>query len=318
MDEFELIRTYFDRPIIKQSVVMGIGDDCAIVNSHSDKHWLLSIDTMVEGVHFPAQLSAEHIGSRALCAALSDLAAMGAEPEFFTLAITLPNVNNEWLQGFSKGLFSIAEAFSCPLVGGDTTRGPLCISVQVHGSVAAGKALTRKGARVGDDIYVTGVLGDGAAALACITEEMPELKSSQAYLLERFVKPEPQIELGKNLVGIASAALDISDGLVADLNHLCKASDVSGVINIEQLPISPIWKQAVSAQQAIAWALSGGDDYQLLFTAGEDKQASLAQMNMPITKIGKVIEKQNETSQVSVLLGGQTYTIDSNGYKHFD
>ncbi len=272
MKEFELIERYFQQKNLSwcnQYVNLAIGDDCAVLDIPQDQQLCMSIDTLVEDVHFPKGAKPFDIATRALCVTLSDLAAMGASPIAFTLAITLPNAQQEWLKQFSDGLLEIAQLYQCPLVGGDTTRGPvLVITIQVQGVVGKGKALTRSGACVGDKVYVSGDLGDSAGALPIVLSD-PALQneSSLSALTKRFYKPLPKIEFGQSLIGTASACLDVSDGLLQDLNHICKKSAVGMILDNQKIPMSVDLLGAYEKKQALQYALTGGDDYQLAYTA---------------------------------------------------
>lgn len=267
MNEFQLIQTYFNRADLAfphPHIIESIGDDCAELSIPSGQNLVASIDTLVEGVHFPKGANPYDIATRSLCVSLSDLAAMGAMPIGFTLAITLPSLEESWIKEFSSGLIEIAKQFQCPLFGGDTTKGPLLvISIQVHGSVTEGRSLKRSGAQVGDKVYVTGNLGDGAGALPLVLEN-PQLNKG---LAQQFYKPLPQIEFAQSIVGTVTSALDVSDGLVQDLGHICKASNVGMNINSKRIPLSELLIETYGQTQALQYALSGGDDYQLAYTA---------------------------------------------------
>ena len=277
MKEFELIEQYFQQEKLSwcnEHVALGIGDDCAVLNVPSHQQVCISMDTLIEDVHFPKHANAYDIATRALCVTLSDLAAMGAAPLGFTLAITLPKAESNWLRDFSQGLITIAQQYQCPLVGGDTTRGPvLVISIQVHGLVAINSALTRSGARVGDKVYVSGNLGDGAGALPIVLQD-PGLKhcDSNSKMSQHFYQPLPQIQFGQSLIGVASSCLDVSDGLVQDLNHICKKSAVGIELNADSIPLSNALLQHYGKTQALQYALTGGDDYQLAYTAKHCEQ----------------------------------------------
>jgi thiamine-monophosphate kinase len=317
VDEFGLINTYFARAQVSSDVLLGIGDDCAIVQPPAGRHLVMSIDTMVEGVHFPKGTSAERIGVRVMCAALSDLAAMGARPHWFTLALTLPEADPEWVAGFADGLLSMANQHECCLIGGDTTRGPLCISIQVHGSVEPGRALRRSGARPDDIIYVTGNLGDGAAALAVIQKKMTVSPGVFSYLLKRFYAPTPRLVEGEILVGTASAVIDISDGLYADLGKICEASAVGALVDVSRLPISEHWRNYTAEDKRLEWALTGGDDYQLCFTVPREQVAKLEgwikEGRITATAIGKITSK----SDLVLVKNGKSYDPPLKGYNHF-
>jgi len=267
VSEFALIQQYFAALTPPSaSVPLGIGDDCALLVPPPAMRLAVSIDTQVEGVHFPSGAPAEQIGRRVACCALSDLAAMGAQPLWATLALTLPKADAAWLAAFSRGLGAVLQHWQVSLVGGDTTAGPLTITLQVHGCVDEARALRRSGAKVGDNIYVTGYVGDGAAALALLQGQLTLEAAAADYLIERFYAPTPQIHAGLKLAGCASSAIDISDGLLADLNHILTASDLGARLDLAALPVNPLWASRVDADCARRWALSGGDDYQLCFT----------------------------------------------------
>jgi len=234
----------------------------------------VSLDTLVAGRHFPLDALPQDIATRAFCVCLSDLAAMGATPQYYTLGLTLPTADESWLQAFSESLHAIADQYQCELIGGDTTQGALTISLQVHGTVSASKILRRDMARAGDSVYVTHTLGDGAAALSMLQSKQVFTNDAAVYLKNRFYRPEPQISAGQALGDIAHAAIDISDGLLADLQHIAQASDVDILVDIERIPLSAAC-QLVGDNLALQWALTGGDDYQLAFTVPVDKQLNL-------------------------------------------
>ena len=318
MDEFTLIRQNFAKAIVNDNVALGIGDDCALLIPPPGKHLAVSMDTMVAGVHFPEEAPAKLIARRALATALSDLAAMGAEPLWFTLGLTLPVADQTWVGEFCDGLLQLSDIHQCVLVGGDITRGPLTITIQVHGAVEPRKALRRSGAEPDDIIYVTGYLGDGAAALAMLLQEFTVRKTSQNYLNERFYQPTPRLREGQMLAGVASAAIDISDGLYADLGHICHASGVGAMVNVNRLPLSDHWRSSVSLDQALSWAITGGDDYELCFTVPRDRVAGIEdwirQERLQATAIGKITEK----TEIYMINKGKAMEFDTEGYKHFD
>jgi thiamine-monophosphate kinase len=320
MGEFELIRRFFQQEQAERppsGVFLGIGDDAALLEVPLYHQLAVSTDTLVSGVHFPGDAAPEDIAQRALRVNLSDLAAMGAQPLWFTLALTLPSVDENWLRDFSRGLFAGAQQFECALVGGDTTSGPLSITIQVMGAVEPGQALRRDGAGVGDYILVTRHLGDGAAALAALEGHL-NLDSEQAdYLRQRFYRPEPRLTEARQIRELASAALDISDGLVADLGHICAASDLGAQIYVEDLPLSPALASLEDRDQALHWALSGGDDYELCFTVPEEHMADvgllIARGELQATVIGHMVAGAG----VQCLHQGQILELDQAGYNHF-
>lgn len=313
LGEFELIRRYFTPAHLPQQIALGVGDDGAIFNLPPQHQLVVSVDTQLPAVHFPAQADPGLIASRALHCAASDLAAMGAEPLGFTLALTLPTADTAWLAAFSTGLLQAAERLRCPLVGGDTTRGALCISVQVLGGVPSGQALRRSGAAVGDRVWISGSLGDGAAALACLENQQTFSAAATAYLQQRFYAPDVDFELGAQLRRVASSAVDVSDGLLADLGHICAASGVGARLLVNKLPISPYWRDQVSTDCAQHWALRGGDDYRLCFTAAPAHDA-LLQARGDVFCIGDIVAGH----AVEVVdAQGVPIAIAEHGFQHF-
>jgi len=315
LSEFDLIKTFFEGVGPKSDVVgFGVGDDCAVINIPSNNSLCISMDTMVEGIHFLPGSPPQKIAYRALAAAMSDLAAMGAEPSHFTLSLTLPVSSYEWLSEFSLGLKALADQFHFPLVGGDTTKGPLTISLQVHGLIPAGQALMRSGAKAGDIVAVTGTLGDAGAALSILDRLGDrQLTDSQLFLLNRYYYPSPRIEQGLQLRLLASACIDISDGLLADASHIAERSKVELEINSESLPLSEALLTD-QADNASGLALSAGDDYELLFTISESNWKMLNEQKTPhiFTRIGRVNEG------AGVVVKNCTQSSKSMGYKHFE
>lgn len=281
--EFSLIYRYFAGLGGGAAVDLGVGDDCAILRLAAGERLATSVDTMVAGRHFFADSFPEDIGYRVVSAAVSDLAAMGARPLGMTLALTLPEPDDFWLHTFSQGVAKASSDYQLPLVGGDTTCGPLTITVQVLGALPQEQALLRSGAQQGDEVYVSGTLGDAAAALAFIAGDWQPAAEHAEYLLERFNRPHAQLELGRELLGRATAAIDISDGLLADAGHIAAASGVKIVIDHNTLPLSEALATHDCKDTIKRWALSGGDDYQLCFClpAGSEPPAS-------VTRIGQV------------------------------
>jgi thiamine-monophosphate kinase len=317
-NEFSLINRYFKKLTAQQDVVVGIGDDAAILEPKEGHQLALATDTLVASVHFPNQANAYQIATRSLCVNLSDMAAMGATPKWFTLALTLPKqlASSDWLQDFSRGLAEVAKQYNVALVGGDTTAGPLTLSITVAGELPSGEGLCRGGAQEGDSIYVSGTLGDGAASLFELTQHS---ETTSERLLQRFYTPQPQIDLGIGLRRYATACIDISDGLVADLSHLCRASGLGAAIKSDLLPIHSELKSNYS-NQCLQWALAGGDDYQLCFTIPEVKKIAfedwVQQKNIPATQIGNIVELPH--NQNLIWLDGQALSADSGGYTHFE
>jgi len=301
MGEFDLIAQYFTRPVRADgAAVLGVGDDCALLAPAPGMQLAVSSDMLVEGRHFFADVDPEALGHKALAVNLSDLAACGARPLAFTLALSLPRVHEPWLAGFSRGMWALADAHGCELVGGDTTQGPLNICITVFGEVPAGQALLRSGARLGDDIYVSGTLGDARLALEALMGHITLPDEVLARARERLERPTPRVSLGLALRGVASSAMDVSDGLLGDLSHILKASGVGTSID------SQITSNLIAASAYLSSArgqfdsdfvlqctLAGGDDYELAFTAPPARRAAVAAAsqasNTPVTRIGTVL-----------------------------
>ncbi|OUM09034.1 thiamine-phosphate kinase [Pseudomonas syringae] len=317
MGEFELIRNYFAAAPCAQAgeeVALGIGDDCALLALPPGEQLAISTDTLVVGVHFPDNSDPFLLGQRALAVSASDLAAMGARPVAFTLALTLPHVDADWLQAFARGLSLMAQGCSVRLIGGDTTRGPLSLTLTVFGGVPAGLALTRSGAREGDLLCVGGALGDGAGALPLVLNQRSAEASIAEPLLARYWSPQPQLALGQALRGKATSALDISDGLLADCGHIARASGVRLVIERDRLPLSEPLLALLDLPAAQQAALSGGDDYVLAFTLPPDHLSGLHREGWPVHVIGRV-----DAGQGVILIdsAGADITPDTRGYQHF-
>ncbi|TBR37569.1 thiamine-phosphate kinase [Marinomonas agarivorans] len=296
MKEFELIERVFKASCIadihgREDLILGIGDDCAQIQIPPNHDLVFSIDSLVEGRHFPFDADPKAIGYRAVATCVSDLAAMGAKPAFFTLALTLPKSDPQWLSAFAEGMAEIAEPIGLLLMGGDTTQGPLTISLQVHGYVEKGQAVTRAGAQVGDDIYVTGLLGDPAAAVPIMTGEKIVNGELYEYFYEAYWRPTPRLIAGMALKRVVSAMLDISDGVIQDVQHILTASNVGAKLDASCVPISTTLK-TWHPEQALTIALTGGDDYELCFTASESAREEIAlitnTLHLNCTRIGKV------------------------------
>lgn len=292
LSEFDLIARYFTRPLRPASPTsLGIGDDCALLGVSPGMQLAISSDMLVEGRHFFAGADAAKLGHKSLAVNLSDLGAMGARPLAFTLAISLPDIQPDWLAAFSEGLFRLADEHACELIGGDTTKGPLNICITVFGELPAAQALRRSAATAGDDIWVSGSLGDARLALAVCNRELTLDAGAFASAAVRLDQPAPRVALGTALRGIAHAAVDISDGLIGDLGHILKRSAVGAVLHIDALPAGPVL--ATQPQDLRRrFALAGGDDYELCFTAPAScRQAVLAaaqQTGTPVTRVGGI------------------------------
>lgn len=309
MDEFELIRRYFDRPVTSpgatQGVVKGVGDDGAVLVPTAGFELVQVIDSLVEGVHFLVDADPSDIGYRVVAVNLSDIAAMGARPRWMTLALTLSGQDPHWIEQFAAGLHTAADEFDVVLVGGDITSGAAVVAtVAITGEVEQGKALLRSGAQVGDAIFVSGSVGDAAAGLQLLSR-----KAQDDFLTARFCRPTARIRLGRELCGRASAVIDISDGLVGDLKKLLLASAVGAEIDVDRLPLSDALRQRFSADEQRSFALSGGDDYELCFTADPGMVKDIA----GVTAIGVVTGGQD----LVCMQGGNIVDVDDSGYRHF-
>lgn len=327
--EFALIRQFFTRPTPR--AVLGVGDDCALLQPAPGMHLAISSDMLVNGRHFFDDAEPQALGHKALAVNLSDLAACGAKPLAFTLALALPQADPLWLGPFSRGLFALADAHGCELIGGDTTRGPLNICITVFGEMPAGQALLRSGAQAGDDIYVSGALGEASLALAQLLHErdtaseakkpqVPLAPEAYACALARLHQPTPRVALGQALRGVASAAADISDGLLADLGHILERSAVGATVHTACLPALPPAYGAAHPlpAQLLRHALAGGDDYELVFTAPPAQaravQAAAQASHTPVTRIGHIDAQPG----LRLLDGqGQAVTGEFGGFDHF-
>lgn len=325
MNEFELIQQFFQSRSVSDlpassGVRVGIGDDCAVLGA-SPEDTVISTDTLVEGRHFPADCRADIVAGRALGSSASDLAAMGARPLGFTLALSLPSINEGWLAQFSQRLSDCAGRWHLPLIGGDTVRGPLVVTMTVLGRVVKNGALLRHGASEGDDLWVSGHLGDAAGGLAIIQDRCPTAltTSDRDYLLQRYRQPEPRLLLGSFLVGVASAAIDVSDGLLADAGHILRASGRGARLDTDALPVSQPLINALGYEQATTKALTGGDDYELCFTAPVSQRKLLtglsgaSQINTRLSRIGTITTEPG----LKVIQDGQLKEVCEHGFDHF-
>jgi thiamine-monophosphate kinase len=315
--EFEVIARYFTHGFPNRSdVILGVGDDAALCTVPVGKQLAISVDTLVGDVHFPLTTPPEDVGYKALAVNLSDMAAMGATPAWVTLALTCPEINTHWLNGFTRGFLELAKRAHVSLIGGDMTKGALTITVQVMGFVPVGKALQRNGAQVNDGIYVTGTLGDAGLGLASVLKRMT-LPSWVKQVVEfRLHRPTPRLQEGQTLRGIAHSAIDISDGLLADLGHILDASGVGALIELEALPLSQALQQQLALEQAWQFALTAGDDYELCFTVPPEKEAQLPDL-LPagmFKRIGRIEQAQGIRC---VDATGQLFEVELTGYQHF-
>jgi thiamine-monophosphate kinase len=319
LDEFALIDRYFrDLGASRSDVQLGIGDDAALLECAANRQLVAATDTVVDGVHFPPGSPAASVGHRSLAVNLSDMAAMGADPAWALLALTLPNSDERWLEEFSRGFATLARQFSVALVGGDTTRGPLCVTVQILGSVERGTALARSGGAAGDVLFVSGTPGDAAAGLHLEQSRLQvEDPRTDRELRDRFLFPTPRVALGRRLRGYASACIDVSDGLLADAGKLARASRCGAVLDYDQLPLSDALVLAVGSERASAHALTGGDDYELLFAVPPARLASLSQ-DLPADEWRyRRIGALRSAPGAVVELSGSVIDFSHHGYDHF-
>lgn len=320
VSEFSLIDRYFAAHDLRRpDVALGIGDDCALLIPPTDQQLVMTMDTLVVGVHFFAATDPEGLGHKALAVNLSDLAAMGATPAWATLALTLPKADEDWLERFCRGLFALADRYGVELVGGDTTHGPTTvITLQAHGFVPPGLALRRDGAKPGDGIYVTGTPGDAGLALAAAFGKVVVASEYRRYVQIRLDRPEPRLAEGMALLGVASAAIDISDGLAQDLGHILERSGVGARLEVDRLPLSPALTASLDRDAAIATALASGDDYELCFTVPLERVAQLegvaADWECRCSRIGVVTA---EPGLQLVRTEGSAFRLERSGYSHF-
>lgn len=314
MAEFDLIARIRARVARRDDVVLGIGDDAAVLRMPPGALLAVATDTLNADVHFPEDTLPGALGWKALAVNLSDLAAMGATPAWCTLSLSLPDGDALWVERFLDGFLALAAEHDVALVGGDTTRGPLSVCATVHGFVAEGRALTRAGARAGDDVWISGTLGDAAAALS----QWRAGGACEPALRERLDRPTPRLMLGRALAGVASACIDVSDGLLADAGHVCAASGVGVELQLAALPASPVLATLFTDETRHVLQAGGGDDYELCFTAAPDRRDAVLQAaheaGTPVSHIGRVVAGQDVRA---LLADGQAWTPPRHGYEHF-
>lgn len=316
--EFDLIARIRSRAKQRADVVIGIGDDAAVLRPAAGRELVVTTDVLNEGVHFLASDAPADIGWKALAVNLSDLAAMGAAPAWCTLSLALPDVDDAWCDAMLDGFFELADAHGVALVGGDTTRGPLALGVTAMGQAAPGRSLRRDAARPGDEVWVSGTLGDAAAALALGQGG----GGVDAFLRSRLQRPTPRLALGAALGGLAHACIDLSDGLVSDLGHICAASGVAAEVRLEALPASPALRASGEDATRWSWQAAGGDDYELCFTAPaaarEAILAAAAGADVPVTWIGTIVAPTGGASKVRLIdPSGRPWQPSRTGYQHF-
>lgn len=317
--EFELISQYFKRTASRSDVLLSVGDDCAITTLKADHQLAITTDTLVAGTHFLPSISPADLAYKTVAVNLSDLAAMGAMPMWASLALTLPQVDHQWLSEFSQSLFATLARYNVDLIGGDTTKGPLALTLTVQGAIPKGKGLFRHNAKIGDWIFVSGTLGDSAAGLEMLLTNRKILTESDRYLIQRHLRPTPRIELALALNAFACCAIDISDGLLADLGHILERSQVGAELYLEQLPISSHLKMQHNDDIIQQFALNGGEDYELCFTVSDEKKAQMEQIfrsqGIKVTCIGKIT---SATSGLILRKNGKIITPPTkSGFDHF-
>jgi thiamine-monophosphate kinase len=315
LGEFELIERYFTRPV--RRAVLGVGDDCAVLAPAPGMQLCVSSDMLVEGRHFLSTVAPERLGHKALAVNLSDLAACGAEPLAFTLSLALPRADERFLAGFAEGLWALAERHDIELVGGDTTAGPLAICITVIGQVPAGQALLRSGAKPGDELWVSGTLGNARAALECFRGTLPLDADAFAQARRAMELPEPRVALGCSLRGIAASAIDLSDGLVGDMGHVLRRSGVGATVQLDKVPRTKELAALPAAMQQEC-LLYGGDDYELLFSAAPARsgavRAAAQRCGVPVSMIGRI---EAQPGLVVLDAEGRALALRAGGFDHF-
>ncbi|MFC3094773.1 thiamine-phosphate kinase [Alteromonas sediminis] len=320
MKEFDLIDRFFkQKGHHRRDVVVGIGDDCAVMSVPPNQQLAVTTDTLVEGVHFLKDTPARSLAYKAVAVNLSDLAAMGAEPSWLSMSLSLPDTNEAWMESFAEGFYELLEYYSVQLVGGDTVRGPLSVTVTAQGFIPEGNQMLRSGAQPGDWLYVTGSLGDAGAGLALLQDGAEIKTDTEQYLVERHLNPTPRIMLGTSLRRIATSCIDVSDGLLADLRHVMNASNVGARLFIDRLPLSDQLVDHVGLDKSVELALTAGDDYELLFTVSEEQKGQLETVlsgaSLQATCIGQIT---GQSAHLDLRLGDQPYTKPEKlGFEHF-
>ena len=319
MGEFDLIKRYFSRKSLQNGVSLSVGDDCAITSIPSGYQLAITTDTLVEGTHFLPSISPADLAYKSVAVNLSDLAAMGATPTWMSLALTLPEIKEACLAEFSQSLFAILDRYGVSLIGGDTTKGPLSITLTAQGFLPKNQGLFRHQAKVGDWIFVSGFLGDSAAGLDLLLQNRKIENESDRYFIQRHLHPTPRVELGLALRSFSCCALDISDGLLADLEHILERSQVGAEIYLENLPLSHHLCTQYEQTQAEKFALTGGEDYELCFTVSEEKREEMEQVlrsqGIKVTRIGQILPA---TSGLNLLKNGKKMALPTHiGFDHF-
>lgn len=319
MKEFAIIENFFEkRSYQRKDVLLGIGDDCAITQVPEGQSLVVTTDTLVEGVHFLHETPASAVAHKAVAVNLSDLAAMGAEPAWISLSLSVPEVSEHWLQQFSDTLNELTQYYAIQLIGGDTVQGPLAITITAQGFIPHEQALTRSNAKPGDHVYVTGTLGDAGAGLDILTGKLEAGRCSSDYLVNRHHYPSPRLLAGTALRRIANACIDVSDGVLNDLQHVLNSSHCGAVLYLEMLPLSVALNEAVGEEQAQRYALTSGDDYELLFTVSEEQkmnlETALANFNVQATCIGQL---NGVSGKLELRRNGEAVAVEERAFEHF-
>ncbi|WP_416305063.1 thiamine-phosphate kinase [Neptunicella sp. SCSIO 80796] len=319
MKEFTIIDSFFkQRSYQRKDVLIGIGDDCAVSSVAAGQNLAVTTDTLINGVHFPENTSPQAIAHKAVAVNLSDLAAMGAEPAWINLSLSVPKVDEQWLDEFSQGMRELCEYYSVQLIGGDTVKGPLSITITAMGFIPEQQALTRSGAKPGDLLFVTGTLGDAALGLDVVQKKVEVPYKFRDALVNRLNFPTPRVLAGTTLRRLATACIDISDGMLSDLKHVLNASNCGAVVQIDKIPLSQALLESVEPEQGIQYALTGGDDYELLFCVPEEQKGNLDRAllhsNVAITCIGQMT---GQPGKLELQLNKQPFNFNVRGYEHF-
>jgi thiamine-monophosphate kinase len=317
--EFSVIEHFFkEGSYRRKDVEIGIGDDCAVTNVPDGQSLVVTTDTLISGIHFLEGTSAKSIAQKAMAVNLSDLAAMGAEPAWFSLSLSLPDVDEAWLAEFASSLHEMSHYYGIQLIGGDTVQGPLAITITAHGFIPKGQGLKRTDAKPGDSIYVTGTLGDAGIGLDLLKTANFDQSTEHQFLVDRLNFPTPRVLAGTTLRRIANACIDVSDGLIIDLKRILKASGCGASVQVDNMPLSDAMRSCVSVEEGIQWALSSGDDYELLFTISEEQkgnlEVTLANSNVKVTCIGHI---NSHKDALTLTLNDKPYEFNLQGFEHF-
>lgn len=318
MSEFDIIQRYFTNLGVSHAeTVIGVGDDAAVMNIPEDSQLVTTVDTMLEGVHFFKKTPPALLATKLVAVNLSDLAAMGAYPKWAMLSLTLPNIDHDWLQSFSKALSKLLTRYDVQLIGGDTTKGHFAFSLSVFGLVPLNKAILRSNAQIGDDVYLSGTVGDAAIGLQITDRKLEQYQLDDSHFLQALYQPEPRVKMALMLADMMHSCIDVSDGVVSELQHIAKASDVGMEIEINKLPLSKPYQHFIQQGGHYDYALYGGEDYELCFTIAPGQETMLGyiaeQCGASLTKIGTV----TDSGTLHLTLNGEPVNVNQSGYDHF-